>query len=326
VENESLIKRLSTKIVRSPALGSFVFLAVEFIIFGITRPNFLTMPTMAAITQAAMITIVVGMSQMATLAIGGMNLAIGAMGGFAAIICGSMMQQMGFATPVAILLGLAAGTLCGLINGVIISTLGASSVMTWLVTMATTYVFTGLQKAWNRGQPFQSLHADFNRIGFANIGGIPLLMYVVVILTILVFLFFRFTGMGRQMLAYGANPSAAVLNGINKKKVVIFGHSFSGLLAGAAGVLLAMRMNAVTVDFGSEWAFYSFASPIIGGVIDGRVSPLGTFFGGLVLATIDTALVQFNVDIYWNQFIKGLIILFAVVFNTLRENMLARRR
>jgi len=326
MENKNIVKRLATKIVRAPALGAFAFLVAEFIIFGITRPNFMTMAVMGAISQAAMVTIVVGLSQMATLSIGGMNLAIGSMGGFAAIVCGSMMQDFGLSTPIAILLALLAGTLCGLFNGVVISNLGASPVMTWLVTMGTTYIFTGIQKAWNRGQPFQSLNADFNAIGFANIGGLPLLLFVVAIITLLVWMFFRFTGLGRQMLAYGANPSAAVLNGINKKKIVTFGHCFSGFLAGTAGVVLAMRMNAVTVDFGAEWAFYSFASPIIGGVIDGRVSALGTFIGGIVLATIDTALVQFQVDVYWNQFAKGLIILFAVVFNTVREKALARRR
>ena len=273
-----------------------------------------------------MVTITVGYSQMVTMSIGGMNLAIGASGGMTAVICASMMQDHGMPTILAVIIGLCAALLAGLINGILISVLGASPVMTWLITMGISYVYQGIQKAWNKGVPYHDINEDFGAIGAKIVLGIPLLFIIVIVIGIILWLIYNRTGLGKQLLAFGSNRNAAQLNGISVRKTVILAHMMSGVLAGAAGLILSMRIATATVDIGAEWGFYSFAAPIIGGCGGGRASVLGTIFGGIVLATIENGLIHYGLDLYWSTLIRGCVILLAVSFNTYREISLAKRR
>jgi len=322
----SPISKAFTTIKRAPSFGSIAFFIALFIIIGIFKPAFFTAYNFRVILLAAMVTIAVGFSQMITMSIDGMNLAIGAIGGMTAVICASMMQDFGMSTLLAISIGLIASIIAGLINGVLISSLGASPVMTWLITMGISYVYAGIQKAWNKGVPYHDLNKDFGELGAKITFEIPLLFIIVIIIGVLLWLLYNRTGLGRQLLAFGSNRVAAQLNGVNIRKTVILTHMFSGLLAGTAGLILSMRIATATVDIGAEWGFYSFAAPIIGGCGSGRVSVLGTIFGGIVLATIENGLIHFGLDLYWTTLVRGCVILLAVSFNTYRERALAKRR
>ena len=271
--------------------------------------------------MSAMITAVVGFSQMVIIATGGMNLSIGYIGGLSAIICASAMQNHGMATPVSILLGFLVGAACGFVNGLLIHLLGDSGVMAFLVTLATSFAIQGIMQGYSQARSYVSLNADFNWIGSASLFGMPLLAYVMVGIAVLMWFLFNRTGLGKQLLAFGANNRAAILYGVRPGFTLIAAHTISGLLAACAGMMLSMRMGSATIDIGIDWMLFSFAAPIIGGTrqAGGRVNVPGAVIGAIILCTIENGIVHLNIDVYWTELIKGVVILLAVVIDTMRD-------
>ena len=127
--------------------------------------------------------------------------------------------------------------------------------------------------------------------------------------------------LGRQMLAYGGNPSAAELSGIATGRVVVAAHALSGVLAALAGMLVAARLQAGQPSIGDDWLIVSFAAPVLGGadLSGGHVSVAATALGVLVVSLINNALVLFGVDPFFVQLFLGALILAAVGLNRLRE-------
>ena len=103
---------------------------------------------------------------------------------------------------------------------------------------------------------------------------------------------------------------------------MIWANTISGLLAGAAGIMLSARMGAATIDIGIDWMLFSFAAPIIGGTrqAGGKVNVWGAVIGAIILSTISNGIVHLNIDVYWNELIKGVVILLAIVVDTLRNS------
>ena len=317
-KNESFLKRIK----ESSLSGIILFLIIICIVLGIVTPNFLTIYNAKVILLSAMITAVVGFSQMTIIATGGMNLSVGYIGGLSAIFCASAMQNWGFATVPAILTGLAVGAAAGMVNGLLIAGLGGSGIMSFLITLATSFAFQGIMQGYSQANTYNSLNQDFNNIGSAEVLGIPVLAIVMVAIAFLLWFMFKYLGVGRQILAFGANSQAATLYGVNAKKTIVISHTLSGLLAACAGIMLSARMSAATIDIGSDWMLFSFAAPIIGGTrqAGGKVNVWGAMIGAIILSTILNGIVHLNISVYWNQFIEGIVILLAIVVDTIRDS------
>ena len=126
---------------------------------------------------------------------------------------------------------------------------------------------------------------------------------------------------GRFILAVGGNANAAELSGVSIARTVLWAHGVSGLLAALAGIMLVARLQLGQPSIGDDWLILSFAAPVIGGAAlsGGHVSVFGTFFGVVIVAIITQALVIFRIDPYFVQVLLGLLILWAVGVNRLRE-------
>lgn len=322
MENKKTTNTFFKKIANSDLFGIIVFLIVLAAGLSLATDNFLTGYNAKVIMLSAIITAVVAFSQMTIIATGGMNLSVGYIGGLAAIFCASAMQDWGTPTPVAILIGLALGALAGFINGLLIALLGGTSIMSFLITLATSFAFQGITQGYSQANSYVNLNSDFNAIGSSEFLGIPVLVYVMLAIALLVWLLFKFTGLGRQILALGANSRAASLYGVRTGSTVIWANTISGLLAGAAGIMLSARMGAATIDIGIDWMLFSFAAPIIGGTrqAGGKVNVWGAVIGAIILSTISNGIVHLNIDVYWNELIKGVVILLAIVVDTLRNS------
>src|SRR5581483_60504 len=142
-----------------------------------------------------------------------------------------------------------------------------------------------------------------------------------ILLAIVLAIVFRYVSFGRQILAFGANPRAAELNGIPIGRLTVSVYALSGFLAASAAVLLIARLGDADPVIGKDWLLVSFAAPIIGGtrLAGGQVSVLGTVLGALLLGILANGLVHWNVDVFFVQLISGLIILAAGGIETIRE-------
>lgn len=287
------------------------------IALALLSPAFLTEFNLYVMLRSFCVVLIVAFAQMLTLAVGQLNLSIGALGGLVAIAVGGMMEKFGFPIPVAILLGLVIGGAGGLINGVLTVRTGING---FIITLATASAFTGINLGITESIPFYNLPAAFVAFGTERFFAIPYLLIPPVIVALLLGLFLARTVPGRQLLAVGGNPHAAELSGIPRERIVVLAHTLSGLLSAVAAVLAVAQLGSAQPTIGADWLIMSFAAPIIAGaaLTGGHVSVASTALAVVLIVVIQNGMVLAKVDPYWVQFLLGALILAAVALNRAR--------
>lgn len=303
---------------RADWLGLAVLVLLGGAALSIARPEFLTPYNIDVILVGFCLTVVVALGQGVIIAIGHMNLALGATGCLVAIAFGGAMQVWGFPTIVAVIFGLLIGAACGFANGWLTHRSGLTS---FIITLATLSIFKGVALGITSAQPFVGIPDAVKAFGSDRWGPLPETLLVALPIVIATAVFLGRMIPGRQMLAYGGNPNAAELSGISRGRIVILAHTLSGLLAAVAGMMTVARLQVASPWIGDEWLIASFAAPVIGGAVlsGGHLPVAGTCLGVLLIALINQALVMLNVDPFYVQVLLGLLILAAVGANRLRE-------
>jgi ribose transport system permease protein len=310
-------------LLRADWFGPLAIVVAASIAITAFAPSFLSPFNIQILLLATAVNVVVAMSQMIIIAIGQMNLAIGAIGGLAAVSFAGMMQVWSFPPALAALSALAIGAAAGLINGALIARTGVSA---FIVTLASLSVFKGADLGITRAQPFYGIPASVKAFGNATmLGPIPWLALPAALVVAGMWRLLYRQKVGRYILAVGGNASAAELSGVSMERTILWAHGLSGFLAALAGIMLVARLQLGQPSIGDDWLILSFAAPVIGGAVlaGGHVSVFGTLFGVVVVAIITQALVIFRIDPYFVQVVLGLLILWAVGVNRLREVRLA---
>ena len=294
-----------------------VIVLLGCVILTLLEPNFLTEFNLYVLLRGVAVTLIVAFAQMVVLAVGQLNLSVGAIGGMVAVLTGGMMEVWGTPTLPAIAIGLAIGTAAGLLNGLLTTRTGING---FVITLATASAFTGVTIGLNDAEPFYNLPAGYVAFGQARIGPFPLIGIVTVIVAIALAILLNRMLLGRQILAVGGNPRAATLSGIPVGRIVVVVHTLSGLLAAIAAILLMARLGSAQPSIGSDWLLPSFAIPIVGGIAltGGSASVISVVLAAFLIALIENGLVLTKADPYWIQFLLGIIILGAVGLNRLR--------
>lgn len=304
------------------AMGVGIVILLLSLFLSSQSSSFFSQGNLIAILRICSVTILVGYAQMVVIAGGGLNVSIGAIGGLSAVVVGAMIQRAGVPWGMAILIAVGIGALCGGLNGLVITRLGATGEISWLTTLATMSIFTGVSLTITKANPFYDLPLGFDWIGVYNIGNfLPFMLIVTMVFALFLWYMFKYTSYGRQVLAVGGNKKAAELSGINVNKVIILKHILSAVIAAFAGILFATRLGSIGSDIGRDWMLFSFAAPLIGGtrMEGGRVDVLGAFLGGLLLAIVSNGVVHMELNVYVVEFLEGLIILLAVGIDRLRS-------
>lgn len=261
----------------------------------------------------------VAYSQMIIIAIGQMNLSVGAIGGLAAISFAGSMEVWGLPAPLALIFALIIGAVCGMVNGILIRITGISA---FVITLATLSIYKGINLGITEAQPFYGIADGVKSFGTALlIGPIPWLVVPTILITLALWVMLRRLPIGRFILAVGSNDHAAARSGISVGVTVVAAHAISGLLAAMAGVLVVARLQIGQPSIGDDWLILSFAAPVIGGAVlaGGHVSTTATLLGVVIVAIITQALVLFSIDPFLVQVVLGAMILAAVGLNKLRS-------
>ena len=292
------------------ALGSFALAWFN--------PAFLSTHNLYVLMLGFSLSVLVALSQMVIIAIGQMNLSVGAIGGMVAIMFSGVMEVWGLPAPLAALLGLVIGIAAGFANGFITVKSGISA---FVITLATLSIFKGINLGITEAQPFYEIPASVKMLGNGRLGPVPYLLFLPLLIIIVFTIVMNRTVIGRHILAVGANPNAASLSGISLSRVIIFAHILSGALAAIAGMLTVARLQLGDPMIGNDWLLISFAAPVIGGAIltGGKVSVIGTCLGVVIITLITNALVLLQVDPFYVQLFLGGLILSAVGLNRYRE-------
>ena len=237
---------------------------------------------------------------------------VGPVVAFSAIVVSGMIQNQHLPLPVAILIALGVGGLAGAFNGFMIARF---KLQPFIVTLATLGAIRGLVYVYSQ-TPITPTDPSFRTIFGTAILGPFTLSGLIMVLAFLVMLFFlNRTTAGRAIVAIGGNEEAVRLAGINVRWHIMLAYIISGLCAALAGVLLASRLGIAQPSVGAGFELDAIAACVIGGAIlgGGGGSVIGTAGGVIVLGAIDNLLNLLNVQSYYQQILKGLIILFAVL-------------
>ena len=303
--------------------GLSIIIVVLILLLSTLTSGFLSPFNTFTLTRNLAIDTVIGFAMMTVLALGHMNLSVGAIGVSAIMFTGFLLEGLGLPIPIGIIGGLAMGAFLGWVNGMLVIKTGIHS---FVITLATASLYFGLMLILTKAEAFRELPAAFNALGKVRFGYYSTMLLVTAVVGACLFILFKFTVIGRQMLAAGANPVAAELSGAPVAKVVVFAHSLSGLLSGIAGVMVTARLAAALPSVGADWLLPSFLAPLLGGtlLIGGAVSVVGTFLGAVLVTILQNGLVLLNIGSFWIQFYLGLTLLVAVCLDRWRS-VYARR-
>ncbi|WP_127502922.1 ABC transporter permease [Actinoplanes solisilvae] len=306
---------------RKPELTLAVIAVVGFVALAIaTGGNLLSAGTLEAFFRFLAVPIVIGLSQMVVLAVGQMNLSVGALTGFCAMAAAWLMLEAGLPAPIAVLAALALGLAVGLANGILVV---LTRINGFIVTLATMTIIQGLRYGVNGPDTFQGYSEGLRAFGRASILGLPAVFLVAIAVAVLVGLYFSRTVSGRKLLASGGSPFAARLSGISNDRSLITAHGLSGLLAGVAAVITVAASGSVNATIGDDLLLPSFAAPIIGGVAltGGMVSVTGTVLAAFLVRLVDVMQAQFGINPRWVDLIIGAVVLGAVLLGTVRQKL-----
>lgn len=247
----------------------------------------------------------------------GIDLSVGSVVAFSGVVAAS------FATTdnilIAVGLGILAGLLLGFINGFVIA---QWKIAAFIVTLGMMTIGRGLTFIYSDGQPVSGLSSNYLAIGQSNFLGLPLPVWILAIAYIFCHLLLYKTRLGRHIYAVGGNPQAATFSGINVKRIKIIVYSISGLLAGVAGVVLSSRVSAGLPQAGTTYELDAIAAVVIGGtsLAGGRGVLWGTMIGVLIMGVVSNGLDLMGVSSYFQQIVKGVIIILAVLLDSKRSD------
>jgi ribose transport system permease protein len=226
----------------------------------------------------------------------------------------------GVPIPFAILAACAVGLGIGALNGLIVTVLGVNPLIATLGTMS---MARGVALVFTEGFSLSSLPAGFAVFGKAQILGLPLMAWIMLVIVVLGDIGLRRTRFLRQVYFIGGNERAAALSGIPVARVRVICFMLSGLLAAVAGILLASRLMSGTPTAGNALELQVLAAAVIGGASlrGGEGTVLGAFLGVVFVALISNAMTMLAVSIYWQMIVTGFVLIVAVAVD-----MLARRK
>jgi ribose transport system permease protein len=318
-----------TRLVLSNEFGLAVLLVITFLIFANTLQGYSSTFSLFTIGRQIGINTMIGLAMMAVIVTGGLDLSVGAIGACTAMVFGYLVQALGIPLAGAVPLAIVFGAGLGFINGF---TVVKSGVHSFIITLASMSIFFGLMIFLTKAQSFNQLPPEVPAFGKSKIGGLvsPLLIISVVTCAALS-VFYRFTTLGRSMLAAGANPKAAELSGIRTGRIITACHMLTGGLAALAGLMLTARTGAaipsMAGQLGQDWLLPAFLAPVLGGTLlaGGRVSVIGTFLGAAFVQVMTSGLLLMRIGEFWILACLGVMLLLAVLTDKARQTILRNK-
>lgn len=289
--------------------------------------KFLTSTVIGQLTQNYAYTAVLSFGMLLVLLIGGIDISIGATLALSGMSTCLMMRDGYITNPVvAFLFAILVGTVCGLVIGVVVS---KGKVIPIIATLGMQYIYRGLTYFISGTQWVSSdkMLEGYKTFALNSFLGINNLFWIVIIVFAAMIVFLKWTGFGRQIYAVGSNADAAKISGINIDRVKILVYTLNGAIAGLAGAMYTSFYASAQGNMATGAEMDVIAACVIGGVSlnGGQGNAVGVLMGALTIAIISKSLSLVGIDAFWQQALKGGIILVAVVINVIVQRNAARR-
>lgn len=291
----------------------FVFLII-FAVLSCLNGAFLTATNLINILKQAATVSVVAIGMTFALISGGLDLSAGSVIALAGVCSAKFGLPGGPFIAVPIFVAVAVGATCGLVNGLVIAKGG---VPPFIVTLGMSLAARGMALLVTNAMPVFGLSKEYVYLGSGKIDSIPVIVLVMIALLIIATVVLEKTKFGRHVYAVGGNELSAHVSGIRTDRVKIMTYVIVGIMTGLCGMLLAGRIQSGTPTMGEGYELDAIAGAVIGGVsTSGGVGKVyGAVIGSLLLAVISNGLDLLNVSAYYQQIIKGVIIVSAVLID-----------
>lgn len=318
---------------------TFIALFAVFIFFAFAAPNFLSTANLILMSKHVALNAFLAMGMTFVIITGGIDLSVGSIVGLCGMVAGGLILngldlQIGYTVYFnifeVILITLAVGIAIGLVNGLLITKL---NVAPFIATLGTLYVARGFALLSSDGQTFPNLvgKPEFATTGFGFLGagrilGLPVSVWILVILALAAAYVARSTPLGRHIFAVGGNERAARMSGIRVDLVKIFVYMFSGFCAAIVGLVVSSELMASHPATGESFELNAIAAAVLGGtsMSGGRGTIGGTIIGAFVIGILSDGLVMMGVSSFWQMVIKGLVIIIAVVVDQAQRRLQQR--
>ncbi len=310
------MKKYILHIIRKSAI--WLVLLVLITIFALANPRFLSMNNLFTVARQVSMYGIASIGMTFVILIAGIDLSTGSIITLVNVVCAYLMVNMGFGMIEAVLVSLVVATAIGLLNGMLVSTVGIPAI---IATFATQTIFAGVAYLISGGTPIYGFDERFKVIGQGYLGPVP----VPVIIMFLCFLLGAFilnkTYFGRYFYAVGGSEEASALSGIRVGRIKYLIYALSGLFAGLAGIVMLSRTNSAQPTAGIGYEFDVITCVVLGGVSitggTGKIS--GVIAGVMIIGVLTNGMVLINVSNYTQMVIKGLVLIFAVGFDTIQK-------
>jgi fructose transport system permease protein len=317
--SEGLGTRVHDILHSNATFGPLFVLLLAIVIFAVTADRFLEPANLSLIVQQVMVVGTLGIAQTLIILTAGIDLSVGAIMVLSSIVMAKLSADQGVPGFLALLIGFGVGTLCGLTNGLLVTRLRLPP---FIVTLGTLNVFFALNLAYSNSETIRG--ADMSDlllwtgntidVGDTKItyGSILMLGMFVVFAWVL-----KNTAWGRHVYSTGDDAEAARLAGVRTNRVLLSVYVVAGLICAVAAWMLIGRIASASPQAGASANLDSITAVVIGGtsLFGGRGLVIGTLFGALIVGVLRNGLTLSGVDVLWQDFAVGVLIITAVAID-----------
>jgi len=287
--------------------------------FGVMKPEFLTVSNFFTIMKQTSVVAICGVGMLLVLITGGINLSVGFVISTTGMLSAIFMVWTGMPTIVAMLLVTVIMLLVGALEGVIIA---YANVAPFIATLAFMNILKGFSFLITGGRSVADLPDSFTWLGTGNIGVIPVPFILMLVALLMSFIILKKLYFGRYFFAIGSNEEAARLAGINVKSVKVMTYVLSSFFAAFAGFVMLARVKTASPTTGTGYETDVIMACVLGGVsmAGGYGKTYQVFIGSVLIAVLNNGLIMMQVSEYFQVILKGMILLAAVVYDSMQKN------
>jgi erythritol transport system permease protein len=331
--------RRSGKLARAGLLllrgRTLIVLILLVVFFSAISSEYLTQSNLILMTKHVAINAILAIGVTFVILTGGIDLSVGSIAGLASMIAGGLLFKglhvgggtIFFSVAVVIVVGIVVGALVGAVNGVLVTRF---RVAPFIATLGMLYVARGAAQLLSNGGTFPDLagtkargNTGFHWIGVDSLLGIPVAVWIMVVVAAAAIVLTTRTPFGRRVFAVGGNERAATLAGIRVNRIKIAVYVLSGCCAALAGLLLTSELGAAYPDTATTYELNAIAAAVLGGTAlsGGRGTVVGTVMGAFVIGFLSDGLVLVGVSTFWQSVVKGAVIVLAVITEQAQQRL-----
>ena len=297
--------------------GVLVILLIMCIILSIATDTFLTSRNLINVVRQIAFYNIIAFGAMCIIITGGIDLSAGSVVGITSVFV-AMAAHNNMPWPIYFLIALLVGLVVGGANGFLVS---FTRMPPFIATLGTQIIVRGAALLITNGRPVSDLNEGFIFLGSGGLGPIPMPIIFLVIISAVIWYVLNYSKIGRHVYAIGGNEQAAIVSGVNTKLVKVFVYVLAAVLAAFAGMVLTARVASGQPGLGEGFELEAIAGAVIGGVSlsGGAGTVYGVICGTLIIGVLNNGMDLLNISGYWQDIAQGLIIVLAVLLDTLRR-------